>query len=126
VEFFKYGSVGRALGNQCLYPERPPLPTWDQMETTKTILEISERDDRVFDAYGKAIFRHHPLEPNYLMYFPETFDRLDELKKSNVKYLVRDATYYPRLPSETLKWFEANFKQIDENPNIFVRISDTN
>ncbi len=21
MEFFKYGSVGRALGNQCLYPE---------------------------------------------------------------------------------------------------------
>jgi len=98
----------------------------DDLETTKTILEISERDDLVFDACGKAIFRHHPLEPEFLMYLSQIFDRLDEVKKSNVRYLIKDKNYYPRFPEETLNWFENNFIQTNENPNIFVRINHTN
>ena len=101
-------------------------PFTSDIWTTKTILEISERDDLVFDSYGKAIFRHHPLEPRYLLYSPEKFDRLDEVKKSKVKYLIKDWHYYPMLPVETLNWFEKNFTQASENPNIYVRIDHAN
>ncbi|MFO0795835.1 MAG: hypothetical protein U0586_17435, partial [Candidatus Brocadiaceae bacterium] len=96
----------------------------DDIETTKILLEISERDDLVFDTYGKAIFRHHPLDPKYLIYFPRKFNRLDEIKKTNLKYLIKDSLYYPRLPNETLEWFNQNFRQTNENPNIFVRIDN--
>lgn len=97
----------------------------DDLETTKTILKIAESDDLVFDTYGKAIFRHHPLDPKYLIYSPNKFSRLDEIKKSNLKFLIKDSYYYPRLPNETLEWFNQNFRQTNENPNIFVRIGNT-
>jgi len=90
------------------------------MATTQTILDISEKNDMVFDAYGKAIFRHHPLEPQYLLYFPEKFSRTKELKRSKTKYLIKD-DFYPRLPVNTLKWFENNFEQTSVNKNIFIR-----
>jgi hypothetical protein len=89
--------------------------------TTKVILDLSDKDDLVFDAYGKAIFRHHPLEPNYLQYHPEKFSGLDILKKSGVKFLIKDSRYYPFLPEETLRWFDENFIPIKENPYIFIR-----
>ena len=98
---------------------------YNDIEITKTILKISERDDLVFDTYGKAIFRHHPLDPKYLIYFPSKFSRLDEIKKTNLKFLIKDSSYYPRLPNETLEWFNQNFKQTNKNPNIFVRIGNT-
>jgi hypothetical protein len=101
-------------------------PFTSDIWTTKTILEISERDDLVFDSYGKAIFRHHPLEPRYLIYSPGKFDRLDKVKKSKVKYLIKDKLYYPKLPVESLNWFEKNFTQTSENPNIYVRINYAN
>ena len=91
------------------------------MATTQTILDISEKNDIVFDAYGKAIFRHHPLEPQYLIYFPEKFAKTKELKRSKTKYLIKDDDYYPRLPVNTLKWFENNFEQTTVNKNIFIR-----
>jgi hypothetical protein len=89
-------------------------------------LEISKRVDLVFVAYGIAIFSHHPLEPNYVIYRPGKFDRLDEVKQSKVKYLIKDKRYYPKLPVETLNWFKDNFMQASENPSIYVRINDTN
>ncbi len=93
------------------------------LETTKTILEISSPDDLVFDSYGKAIFRHSPLEPYYLMYMPsltkepETFDKL---KNSNVKYLIKDE-YYVSYREEYKKWFDDNFVQTKENQAISIR-----
>lgn len=95
--------------------------TWtSELETTKDILRISKRDDLVFDSYGKAIFRHHPLEPDYLIYIPSKFDRLSELKKSGVKYMIVD--FYTRgLPADTIDWLEQNFKYIPENKNICIR-----
>jgi hypothetical protein len=91
------------------------------MVTTQTILDISEKNDIVFDAYGKAIFRHHPLEPQYLIYFPEKFSRTKALKRSNTKYLIKDDFYYPRLPVNILEWFEDNFEPTKVNQNIFIR-----
>ena len=91
------------------------------MVTTQTILDISEKNDMVFDVYGKAIFRHHPLEPQYLLYFPGKFSRTKELKRSKTKYLIKDDAHYPRLPVNTLKWFENNFEQTSVNKNIFIR-----
>jgi len=91
------------------------------MVTTQTILDISEKNDIVFDAYGKAIFRHHPLEPQYLIYFPEKFSRTKALKRSNTKYLIKDDFYYPRLPVNILEWFEDNFEPTTVNKNIFIR-----
>ena len=101
-------------------------PFTDDIETTKTILEISERNDLVFDSYGKAIFRYHPLEPRFTIYGANKFDRLDKVKKSKVKYLIKDKLYYPMLPVESLNWFEKNFTQACENPNIYVRINYAN
>lgn len=95
----------------------------DDIETTKTILEISKGDELVFDAYGKAIFRHHPLDPKHLKYSSKKFNSLCELKKSNVKFIIKDSRVYPKLPKETLNWFQENFIQTNENPNIFVRIN---
>jgi hypothetical protein len=89
--------------------------------TTKAILDISGEDDLVFDVYGKAIFRHHPLEPKFLQYRPERFSRLDNLKKTEVKFLIKDSMYYPRFPEETLRWFDEKFCVVKENPNIFIR-----
>ncbi|MHA2231129.1 MAG: glycosyltransferase family 2 protein [Candidatus Hodarchaeales archaeon] len=80
----------------------------------------SNKKDLVFDSYGKAIFKHHPMESNFLIYFPQKFQRLDELKKSNVKYLIKDY-YYRRLPEEILRWFEQNFVQSNEHPDIFIK-----
>jgi hypothetical protein len=97
----------------------------NDIETTKTILKISDREDLVFDSYGKAIFRHHPLDPKFLIYFPAKFNRLDEVKKSNVKYLIKDY-YYSNLEKNSLDWFERNFIQTNENPNIFIRINHIN
>jgi 4-amino-4-deoxy-L-arabinose transferase-like glycosyltransferase len=99
-------------------------PISNDLEVTACILDISEKDDLVFDSYGQAIFRHHPLEPKYLVYFPKKFKRLDELKKSKVKFLIKDRFYFSDLPAETLNWFEKNFVQTVQNPNIFVRINN--
>lgn len=94
----------------------------DDIKTTKNILEIARRDDLVFDTYGKAIFRHHPLDPEYLIYFPDRFKRFGELKSSRVKFLIKDRVYYPRLPKDVLNWFKKNFRQTHQNPNIYIRI----
>jgi len=95
--------------------------TWTKdLQTTKTILRISQRDDLVFDSYGKPIFRHHPLDPDFMNIFPQKFNRLEELKASGVKYLIIDH-YTPRLPKETLDWFRQNFVQSRVDPNIYVR-----
>lgn len=90
--------------------------------TTATILKISGPHDLVFDSYGKPIFRHHPLEPDYLNYSPHQFNRLKELQASGVKYLIKDP-YYWSLPAETLAWFENNFEPLSEDPNVFVKIN---
>ena len=97
-------------------------PIGKDIEVVDCILAISKKDDLVFDSYGQAIFRHHPLEPYYLNYFPRKFDRLDELKKSKVKFLIKDQYFYD-LPGETLKWFGENFVETSENPKIFVRVN---
>lgn len=91
------------------------------LNTTKAILRISQRDDLVFDSYGKPIFRHHPLEPHYLQYIPKRFNRLEELKNSNVKYLISDF-YTPGLPKTTLNWIEKNFIRVKEDPFIYKRV----
>ena len=93
----------------------------EDLMITQTILNISEKDEQVLDAYGKAIFRHHPLEPKFLLYHPEDFSRLESLKRSDVKFLIKDRGYYPRLPEETLRWFDENFLPSGENRNIFIR-----
>ena len=98
----------------------------EDLQTTKTILEISDRDDLVFDSYGKPLFRHHPMEPDYLVYtrfFIEDkskYENFYAVKKSDVKYLIKDH-YYPDYPLEMKNWFEDNFVQTKENPNIFIR-----
>jgi hypothetical protein len=90
-----------------------------QMETTRIILKISDKDDLVFDSYGKPIFRHHPLEPNYLMYAPEKFSLLSDLKSASPRFLIKDE-YYSRLPKSTIDWFEDKYVSIPENRYIFV------
>ena len=92
----------------------------EDYNTTEKILQISQPGDLVFDSFGKAIFRHHPLEPDYLNYNPREFNRLQELKGRGVKYLIKDE-YYWSLPPATLRWFEENFTPVAGSPNIFVR-----
>jgi hypothetical protein len=92
----------------------------EDYRTTEKILQISQPGDLVFDSYGKAIFRHHPLEPHYLNYNPREFNRLQELKTSGVKYLLKDR-YYWSLPPATLTWFDENFTPAAGSTNIFVR-----
>ncbi len=91
-----------------------------QIETTRVILKISDKDDLVFDSYGKPIFRHHPLEPYYLMYLPEKFSRLSDLKSASPRFLIKDE-YYSRLPKKALSWFEANYVNIPGKRDILVR-----
>jgi hypothetical protein len=91
------------------------------LDTTKEILRISKPDDLVFDSYGKPIFRHHPLEPYYLNYQPQKFNRLQKLKNSGVKYLIVD--FYTRyLPKDTLDWLKHNFVHTGKSPYIYVRV----
>ena len=90
------------------------------LQTSKTILRISKRDDLVFDSFGKSIFRHSPMEPQYLMYNPSNFNRLEELKKSRMKYLIVDG-YTNGLPLETRKWFYENFMPSKVDQLIWVR-----
>ena len=99
----------------------------DDLRTTKAILEMSDRDDLVFDSYGKPIFRHHPMEPDYLVYtrfFIEDkskYEKFFAVRESDVKFLIKDH-YYSDYPLEMRNWFEENFVQTKENPNIFIRI----
>ena len=97
--------------------------TWiKDLHTTKMILRMSRGDDLVYDSFGKPIFRHSPMEPNYLMYRNQSrnFKRLKELKESGVKFLVVDG-YTNYLPLETRKWFYDNFRPSKVDPNIWVR-----
>jgi len=90
-----------------------------QIETTRVILKISDKDDLVFDSYGKPIFRHHPLEPAYLNFVPEKFNRLSDLKSASPRFLIKDE-YYSRLPKSAIEWFEDKYVSIPENRYIFV------
>jgi Dolichyl-phosphate-mannose-protein mannosyltransferase len=92
----------------------------EDYRTTEKILQISQPGDLVFDSFGKAIFRHHPLDPHYQNYNPREFKRLQELKASGVKYLIKDE-YYWSLPPATLTWFDENFTPVAGITNIFVR-----
>jgi hypothetical protein len=96
-------------------------PAYPDIAVTETILGISKKSDLVFDAYGKAIFRHSPLEPRYLVYSPEKFKRSEKLKSSDTKYILKDTVYYPRLPGDLRGWIEDNFVQAAEHPSILVR-----
>ena len=96
-------------------------PADSDISVTETILQISNKDDLVFDAYGKAIFRHSPLEPNYLLYFPGKFSRLEILKKSEPKFVIEDEWYYARLPREVHEWIKENYIRTAEHPLILVR-----
>jgi hypothetical protein len=77
----------------------------------------------VFDSYGKAIFRHHPLDPYFTNYSPETFSRLKELEATYFRFMIKDE-YYERLPQEVLLWFDENFGMSKVNEAIFVRKRD--
>ena len=90
---------------------------------TRTVLKISDRNDLVFDAYGRAIFRRHPLEPSFLVYFPRSFRRLDQLKKQDVKFVIWDKNYAPQLPQPVKKWINTNYRSLPENTNILVRVT---
>ncbi len=124
-----YFVIGVIIFPALLYIPKTSIkyPFTEDLKTTKDILEMSARDDLVFDSYGKPIFRHHPMEPDYLMYTryfisdKSRYKRLYAVKKSNVKYLIKDQ-YYPDYPADMKKWFEENFVQTEKNPNIFVRI----
>lgn len=91
------------------------------LETTRAVLAMTAPDDLVFDAYGRAIFRPHPLDPSFLVYRPARFRRLDQLKACGLRFAIRDHNYFPRLPKETLAWFDENFEPSPENPDILVR-----
>ena len=98
----------------------------NDLGTTKTILRISSPEDLVFDSYGKPIFRHHPLEPKYLMYLPRLRkepDSFKKLKQSDVKYLIKDQ-YYGLYRENYKSWFDENFVQTKEHRYIFVRIEN--
>jgi hypothetical protein len=94
---------------------------YPQIETTRTILDISKRSDLVLDAYGQAIFRHSPLEPRYLIYFPKRFSRLEVLKTSGTQFVIWDTYYFPALQQEVRDWIADNFTPSDRNPSIMVR-----
>jgi len=96
-------------------------PISNDIEVTASILRISEKDDLVFDCYGQAIFRKHPLDPEFTVYYPEQFERLNELRRAGPEFLIKKGIYYERLPAETLAWFGDNFVSIGENEHIFVR-----
>lgn len=94
------------------------------VRTTRDILRMSEPSDPVFDAYGKAIFRHSPLEPGFLVYRPRVFDRLDQLKAGDPRFVIWDARYLARLPAPARRWIEERFRPSPENPDILVRADD--
>jgi hypothetical protein len=93
---------------------------YEQIEVTRCIGLISDSEDKVFDSYGKAIFRKHPFDPDFTNFSPEQFDRLEDLKSNNFRFLIKDE-YYERLPVEVLVWFEENFVISEMNRDIFVR-----
>ncbi len=93
------------------------------LDVIEIILELTDRDEPVFDAYGRAVFRKHPLDPKFILYKPREFDRLDELKKSGTDFIIEDWNYFPRLPDETLRWIDRNFVRLKRNRNVWVRKS---
>jgi 4-amino-4-deoxy-L-arabinose transferase-like glycosyltransferase len=95
----------------------------EAVEITRTILKISDRNDLVFDAYGRAIFRHHPLEPKFLVYLPRSFHRLEQLKKKDVKFVIWDKIYAPQLSRPIRRWVDRNYDPLPENTNILVRVT---
>lgn len=105
-------------------PDYALKKTWTrEYESTREILRISGPTDLVFDSYGRAIFRHHPLEPQFLNYHPRRFYRLNDLQHSGVKYLMLDQIYTPRLPKPVLQWMSDNFEPTGVHPDIYVRKS---
>ena len=97
-------------------------PMADDLAITRAILEISQKNEQVFDAYGKAVFRPHPLDPAFLVYHPEQFlPRFDALRRSSVKYVIKDGIYFDLLPRATLDWIGSNFTESAANTNILVR-----
>jgi hypothetical protein len=96
---------------------------YDQIEVTRCIGSISNTKDKVFDSYGRAIFREHPLDPEFTNFNPESFYRLEKLRSSNFRFLVKDE-YFERLPTEVLSWFDENFRMSKINEVIFVRKMD--
>jgi hypothetical protein len=96
---------------------------FEQVQITQSLVHISTCEDAVFDSYGKAIFRHHPFDPEFTNFQPEKFARFEELKSSNFRFLIKDE-YYDRLPEKVLIWFDENFIRSVIDPNIFVRKND--
>jgi hypothetical protein len=92
------------------------------LEITRTVLKVSDRNDSVFDAYGKAIFRHHPLDPSFMVYMPKRFQRLDEPKQKDVPYVIWDPRYFVKLLPIVQEWIWRNCESISENTNILLRI----
>jgi len=105
-------------------PDYARRKTWDyQYASTREILRLAQPGDQVFDAYGRAIFRPHPLDPHFLVYHPRRFHRFEELKRSRVEYLMLDQIYTPRLPQPVLQWMYDNFEPSGAHPDIYVRKS---
>lgn len=106
-------------------PDYALKKTWtNEYESTREILRISQPGDVVFDAYGRAIFRPHPLDPAFLTYHPRRFHQLEELRQGGVKFLILDQIYTPRLPQPVLRWMYENFEPSGVHPEIYVRKTD--
>ena len=107
-----------------LVPDYARRKTWDyQYASTREILRLAQPGEQVFDAYGRAIFRPHPLDPQFLVYHPRRFHRFEPLRRSGVKYLLLDQIYTPRLPQPVLQWMYDNFEPSGVHPDIYVRKS---
>jgi hypothetical protein len=97
-----------------------------QVAITRQVLEITKPGEMVLDSFGQPIFRPHPLDPDFVLYFPRRFHRQEELENRDVVCVVRDSCYFPLLPRVTRNWIATNFTALAENRAIMVRTAATN
>jgi hypothetical protein len=95
-----------------------PGTFFGDIRTTKTVLELSDPNDLVFDSYGKPIFRHHPLEPKFLMYFAWSFDRYDELKQKPAKFFIKDHYFDYNYPGKFKGWLSRNYVHVKNGVSV--------
>lgn len=96
-------------------------PMTRQLRTARATLALTAPGEPVFDAFGQAIFRPHPLDPHFLLYQPTLFGGLARLQQSPIRVLVKDDLYYPHLPAAVRQWCEAEFVPSGLDPYVFVR-----
>jgi hypothetical protein len=96
-------------------------PLARSLAPTRAVLARSAPGDVVFDACGQALFRPHPLDPHFLLYMPERFHRFAELRAANVRFLIKDDLYYPRLPDHVRRWCDTEFLPAGGSPYLFRR-----